>query len=451
MSELLALAEKILESAKGAEEIEIYLARGVDTDVQAYQGEIEELSSAMSSGIGIRVLRDGAAGAQVGTAWAGSLEESAIADALREARDNVRFATEDEFVAFARPDGVAPASLTLTDESLASTPLDEKIAMALELERIVRSGDPRIRQVDSANYSDYIAEAAIVSTTGVRATYARSGAYVSVEAIATDGSGDQTGWGLSAGRAPRELDIHEAANDAVTRATRMLGAVKPASMKCTAVFDPRSAATLLAIIGGSLSGEAVVRGRSFFANRIGEDVASSLFTLLDDPTDPRHFSASVFDGEGLACRRNVMIERGQLKSFVYDTVSARRAGTTSTGSAVRGGIAGSPSAGCRALALLPGAMDQAEIFSRVGDGIYVESLTGVHSGVNPVSGDFSVGVTGLMIRGGQLAEPIREITVASTLQRMLLDVVYVGNDVEWLPGSAAGQSLAIEGIAVSGS
>jgi PmbA protein len=451
MSELLDLAERILDSAKGAEEIELYLSRGVDTDVQAYQGEIEELSSASSSGIGIRVLRDGTAGAQVGTAWAGSLEESAIADALREARDNVRFATEDEYVAFARPDGVAPASLTLTDETLASTPLDEKIAMALELERIVRSGDPRIRQVDSANYSDYIAEAAIVSTTGVRATYARSGAYVSVEAIATDGSGDQTGWGLSAGRAPRELDIHEAANDAITRATRMLGAVKPASMKCTAVFDPRSAATLLAIIGGSLSGEAVVRGRSFFANRIGEDVASSLFTLLDDPTDPRHFSASVFDGEGLACRRNVMIERGRLQCFVYDTVSARRAGTVSTGSAVRGGIAGSPSAGCRALALAPGEMDQAEIFSRVGDGIYVESLTGVHSGVNPISGDFSVGVTGLMIRGGQLAEPVREITVASTLQRMLLDVVYVGNDVEWLPGSAAGQSLAIEGIAVSGS
>jgi PmbA protein len=231
----------------------------------------------------------------------------------------------------------------------------------------------------------------------------------------------------------------------------MLGAVKPASMKCTAVFDPRSAATLLAIIGGSLSGEAVVRGRSFFANRIGEDVAAPFFTLIDDPTDPRHFSASVYDGEGLSCRRNVMIENGRLKAFVYDTVSARRAGTSSTGSAVRAGIAGSPSAGCRALQLVPGALDQSEIFSRVGHGIFVESLTGVHSGVNPISGDFSVGITGLMIRDGQLCEPVREITVASTLQRMLLDIVHVGNDVEWLPGSAAGQSIAIEGISVSGS
>jgi PmbA protein len=230
----------------------------------------------------------------------------------------------------------------------------------------------------------------------------------------------------------------------------MLGAVKPPSIKCTAVFDPRTAATLLAIIGGSLSGEEVVRGRSFFANRLGEVVASPLFTLLDDPTDARHYGASVFDGEGLACRRNVMIERGQLKAFVYDTVSARRAGTTSTGSAVRGGIAGSPSAGCRALALAPGEIDQAGIFSSVGHGIFVDSIVGVHSGVNPVSGDFSVGVTGLMIRDGQLCEPVREITIASTLQRMLLDIVHVGSDVEWLPGSAAGQTLAIEGIAVSG-
>jgi PmbA protein len=451
MSELVERAQRILESVQGDEQIEVYLSSGVDTEVQAYQGEIENLSSATSSGIGIRVLRDSASGAQVGTAWAGSLDEEAVSDALREARDNARFATEDEYLAFARPDGVAGASLELSDPSVLSTPIEEKIAMAIELERMVRGGDARIRQVDSANYSDYVAEAAIVSTTGIRATYARSGAYVSVEAIATDGVSDQTGWGLSAGRAPRDLDLREAATDAISRATRMLGAVKPASMKCTAVFDPRSTATLLSIVGGALSGEAVVYGRSFFANRIGEDVASSLFTLIDDPTDPRHFAASVFDGEGLACRRNVLIEKGNLMGFVYDTVSARRAGTVSTGSAVRGGVAGSPSAGCRALVLEPGDVDQVEMFRRVGEGIFVESMSGVHSGVNPISGDFSVGITGLMIRDGQLAEPVREITVASTLQRMLLDVLYVGNDVDWLPGTAAGQSLAIGGIAVSGS
>ncbi|HUV57372.1 MAG TPA: TldD/PmbA family protein [Acidimicrobiales bacterium] len=450
MSELLELAERILEAATGSEEIEVYLSSGIDTEVQAYQGEIEQLSSATSSGVGIRVLRESVGGAQVGTAWAGSLGDEAIFDALREARDNVRFATEDEFLAFARPDGVPAVELELSDSRVLTTSIDDKIAMAIELERMVRSGDSRIRQVDSANYSDYVAEAAILSTTGIRATYARSGAFVSVEAIATDGDDDQTGWGLSAGRAPSDLDLAVAAADAISRATRMLGAVKPKSMKTTAVFDPRNAATLLSIIGGALSGEAVIRGRSFFANRLGETVASAQFTLLDDPTDPRHFAASVFDGEGLACRRNLMIEAGELRGFVYDTVSARRAGTVSTGSAIRGGIAGSPSAGCRALQLAPGGLSQDQIIASVGEGIYVESLMGIHSGVNPISGDFSVGVTGRIIRDGQLAEPVREVTVASTLQRMLLDVSHVGNDVEWLPGNSAGQTIAIGEIAVSG-
>jgi PmbA protein len=451
VSTLLEKAERILALTEGGEEIEIYLSSGVETEVRSYQGEIENLTNASSSGVGIRVLRDNQSGAQVGTAWAGSLDDDSVRDALREARDNARFASEDEYVAFARPDGVAPVSLTLRDESVLTTPLEEKIALAIELERRVRGGDARIRQVDSASYSDFVAEAAIVSTTGIRASYARSGAYLSVEAIASDGADDQTGWGLSVGRAPGDLDLDKASGDAIRRATRMLGAVKPSSMKCTAVFDPRTAATLLSIIGGALSGDAVVRGRSFFANRIGEMVASPLFSLWDDPTDARHFAASSHDGEGLACRKNHLIERGRLEAFVYDTYSARRAGTTSTGSALRGGIAGSPSAGCRALILAPGAEDQASILSNVGYGVYVESLMGVHSGVNPVSGDFSVGVTGLMIRDGQLAEPVRELTVASTLQRMLLDLSYVGNDVEWLPGNAVGQTLAIDEIAVSGS
>jgi PmbA protein len=342
-------------------------------------------------------------------------------------------------------------SLELTDASVTSFSMDAKVAMAIELEEMVRRGDIRIRQVDSANYSDYLSEAAIASTTGISGAFDRSGSYVSVEAIASDGGEDQTGWGLSVGRAPGELSLETAAGDAIRRATRMLGAIKPPSSKGVAVFDPRTAATLWSIIGGALSGDAVVRGRSFFAGRLGETVASPFVTLIDDPTDARHFAASVYDAEGLACRRNELITQGRLEQFVYDTVSARRAGTCSTGNAVRGGVAGSPSAGCRALQLSPGSLDQEEIFRRVGEGVFVESLTGVHSGVNPISGDFSVGITGLMIRNGVLAEPIREVTIASTLQRMLLDVMFVGNDVQWLPGTAAAQTVAIDAISLSGS
>jgi PmbA protein len=239
-------------------------------------------------------------------------------------------------------------------------------------------------------------------------------------------------------------------DEAVLRATRMLGSTKAKSGHCTVVFDPRVVSTLLALVSSALSGEAVVKGRSFFAGRIGESVAVPAVTLVDDPTDTRAFGAASHDGEGLACRRNVLVSDGVLRMFVYDTVSGRRAGTVSTGSAVRGGFAGTPGAGCRALVLSPGDANADEILALVGEGLYVQSVTGIHSGVNPVSGDFSVGAEGLMIQGGALGQPVREVTVASTLQRMLQSIVAIGGDLRWLPGTAAGQSLAIAEMSLSG-
>jgi PmbA protein len=218
------------------------------------------------------------------------------------------------------------------------------------------------------------------------------------------------------------------------------------------VFDRRAATTLLSVISSALSGEAVAKGRSFLAGRIGEQVGGSGLTLVDDPTDLRAHGAASYDAEGLACRRNVLIDGGVLQTFLYDTISASRAGVVSTGSAVRGGFAATPGPGCRALALAPGpeGFDESGVLAAVGDGVFVQSMTGVHSGVNPVSGDFSVGAEGLIIRHGQLAEPVREITVASTLPRMLQSLVAVGADIEWLPGIAAGQTLAVADMQVSG-
>ncbi len=364
--------------------------------------------------------------------------------------DNARFATPDPDVVLAVPDGVAAVELDLWDDGVASTPMEKKVALALELERATRAADPRVRQVSSADYSDSRVEVALVSTTGISSSRRRTTAFLSVDAIAGEGADTQTGTGFSVGRGPSELVPDEAMDDAVLRATRMLGSQKARSTHCTVVFDPRVVSTLLGIVASALSGEALVKGRSFFAGRLGEPVAVPAVTLVDDPTDPRAFGAATHDGEGLACRRNVLISDGVLRMFVFDTVSARRAGMSSTGSAGRGGFAGTPSASCRALVLTPGTKSQDEILAAVGDGLYVQSITGVHSGVNPVSGDFSVGAEGLLIESGSLGQPVREVTVASTLQRMLQSVVEIGADLRWLPGVAAGQTLAIADMALSG-
>lgn len=446
VDDLLTLVSRIADQARPGEELEVYASRGVETDVRAYDGEIEQLASAASAGVGIRVV----AAQRQGFAYAGTLDEDAIVETLAEARDNATFATVDENLGLPRPDGVAPASLDLWDDALSSFPTSAKVEMALDLERRVRGGDPRVRQVDAADYGDVAAEAAIATSTGITATARRTICSLSVSAIAGDGTDSQTGVGFTAGRGPSDIDADRAATDAIVRATRMMGATKVKSGRCVVVLDSRVTSTLLSVISSALSGEAVTKGRSIFADRIDEEVACSLVTLVDDPTDPRAFGASTHDAEGLACRRNVLIDGGILRRFVFDTTAARRAGTASTASAVRGGYATTPVAGCRALLLAPGSLDADGILAAVGEGFFVQSVTGVHSGVNPVSGDFSVGAEGLMIRDGVLAEPVREGTIASTLQRMLQSIVHVGGDVEWLPGLAAGQTLAVDGMVLSG-
>jgi len=445
---LLALAERVAGWARTGEDVEVYVARGTETEVRAYDGEVESLTSATSAGIGIRVVVDH----RLGFAWAGSLDESVLAETLDEARDNAAFATADEHVRLAVPDGVPAVEVDLWDDGLATVSTTAKIDLALALEARARAADPRIRQVDSADYGDVSSESALVSTTGIRSSSRKTSGYLSVGVIAGEEEASQTGNGFSVGRGFDGLDSERAVTDAVVRAVRLLGATKGPSGRSTVVFDRRMATALLSVVSSALSGEVVAKGRSFFAGRVGEQVGHRGLTLVDDPTDPRAFGAAAYDSEGLACRRNALIEGGILRGFLYDTVSGSRAGVASTGSAVRGGYSGTPSPGCRALTLAPGpeGYDEDGVLAAVGEGLFVQSMTGMHSGVNPISGDFSVGAEGLMIRNGKLAEPVREITVASTLQRMLLSLEAVGADVEWLPGIAAGQTLAIGDMQISG-
>jgi PmbA protein len=447
LDHLLTIGDRVVAMARPGEQVEAVVIHGNDTEVRVYEGEIESLSSATSEGVGIRVVVDG----RQGFAYAGTLDDAALAETLADARDNAAFGTVDEHQGLAEPDGVPIAALDLYRPELLAFPTDRKVELALELERAVRSSDPRISGIEQAEYVDSLFAGAIVTSTGVRNAGQESVCYLSAYAMAEQDGETQTGFGFSVGREPGDLDVGVAAADAGRRATRLLGATKPPSERLTVVLDPWVTAQFLGILGFTLSGEAVLKGRSFFADRLGEEVASPLVTLVDDPTDIRAFTATDTDGEGLATRRNVLIEGGVARRFVHNAYTARRMGTTSTGSAVRSGFKSTPGVGTQAVSLLPGPHSQADLLAQVGDGLLVQDVSGLHSGVNPVSGDFSTGAEGLRIRNGELAEPVREFTIASTLQRMLLDVTAVGNDVEWLPMSAAGVSLVIGDVTVSGS
>lgn len=446
MSELLHLAEKVVGWARDGEQVEAVVVRSSKTSVKVHKGDIESFSSAQSEGVGVRVV----AGGRQGIAYATVLDDAVLEEVLGEARDNATFGAADEFYALAEPDGVAPKEIDLWRDELLKVPADKKIDLAIDAEKRVFAADPRIRAVRSTTWADSASETALASTTGIATSDRSTTCYLVVgSAIAGEGDDTQTGSGFTVGRRLEDLDFERPVTDAVHNATRLLGAVKPASAKLTAVLEPEVTQSLLAIIAASLNGESVLKGRSLFANRVGEKVAPDFLTFTEDPTDPDAFAARTYDGEGLATRRTPLIDGGVLQGFLYNTYAARRAGTASTASASRG-LGASPGISARAVRVEPGQKSQEEIIAGISNGVLIDSFKGLHSGVNIVSGDFSAGATGLMIRNGQIAEPVREITIASSIQRLLLDVVEVGNDLEWTSGSAAGVTLAIEGVSMSG-
>ena len=446
MSDLLDVGDAVVAQARDGEELEAYVGRSTDTQVRVYQGEVEQLAVADSLGVGVRIVREG----RQGFAYCGTFEPEALTETVTEARDNAAFGEPDEAAGLAEPDGVEPADLALWRPGLADVPTDRKVALAVELERALLAADPRIVGVESCDYGDTLGEVAVVTTAGIRRSSRATGCELVAYSLAGDDDETQTGFGFSLGRDFDELDVEAAAGDAADRALRMRGATKPPSGRVTVVLDPWVTAQLIGIVAGTLGAEEVIKARSLFADREGEQVAEPFVTLVEDPTDSQSWGASPVDAEGLATRRVPLIERGVLQGFVHSTWTARRMGMQPTGSAVRAGFKSTPTAGCRAVTLTPGDQDAAALLAGVADGVLVQEVSGLHSGVNPVSGDFSTGAQGLRIRGGALAEPLREFTIASTIQRLLHDLVAVGSDLTWLPMSAAGMTLVVGDVAVSG-
>lgn len=442
---LLDLAADVVAGARDGEQLEVACSHHRTTSVRTYDGALESLTSADGYGFGVRVLVEG----REGFASAGSLDGEVIKAVVSEARDNALFAEADPFAGLAEPDGVEAVEIDLWRDGVERFSAEEKIATALDLESRVLAADNRIKGVRTSTYGDSMAAFALASSAGIRATSTGTSASVSISALAPDGDKTRTGSGYDAARQPQDLDLGRVVDRAVSHTVDLLGAEKPQSAKVRLVLDQFATATIVGLVAGTLSGDRVIKGRSPYADRVGEAIAAPILSFHDDPTDPSSLGADSHDGEGLACRRVPLVDAGVLQGFLHDSYTGRRSGQGSTASALRGARS-LPGPGLQALAVAPGGGTLDDFVADTELGVYVFSFNGLHSGVNPISGDFSVGITGRMIRNGQLAEPVGECTVASTLQRLFLDIEAVGDDLVNLPTGVSTPSMVIGNVSLSG-
>lgn len=443
--ELAQLARQVCEQAQGSEQIEVCVSTGRSTTVRAYNGDVESLRSGHSAAVGVRVITDG----RQGFASAGSLDDDVVADTLSAARSNVMFGEPDPHQGLAESDDVAPPGLDLSDPAVLGVSDADKIAAAIDLERRCLAADPRISGVRVAAWSDGWSQSALATSTGICVQSEHGSCSVGAQPLATDGDETQIGYAGDAAWRPDELDIDRVVTESTSEATGQLGATKPPSERVTVVLAPPVAAAFIGVVASVLAADSVLKGRSPFADRVGEQIADERLHLVDDPTDPTTLGAANFDGEGLAARRNALISAGVLRGFLHNAYTARRSDTASTGSAVRG-TRSIPGVGTHAPVVATGDIAADKLYASIENGVLVRGVSGLHSGVNPTSGDFSVGAWGHRIAGGQLAEPFREATIASTLQRMLLGICGIGATAEPLAGGMSMPPLVIADIALSG-
>ena len=434
--------------AAGADDAEAWAERSVEREIRVYEGEVESLTDAAGHGIGIRsFFEDG----RWGYAYATDLSGDGLRRLGEAAAGAARIADSDEYAGM--PDECGAAAVgSLASPGLAEWDTARKSELALEVERAARAR-AGISQVEETLYADASSHVALANSRGFSAGYETTIAYAWASAFAGEGSDLMTGLGVGMARDPDGLDPEAIGVEAADRAIELVGARQAEGRRCPVVLDTFVAAGFAGFIGGMLSADAVQRGRSLFAGREGDEIAGRAFVLADDGIDPEGPSTAPFDGEGSPQRRTPLIEGGKLLGFLFDARTARKGGGGTTGNAGRGSYRVPPSVSSTNLVLEAGEEPLGELVRRAGDGLYVSSVAGLHSGVNPVSGTFSVGATGRLIEGGELGRPVREITIASDLVSMLQAVLAVGAPGRWVPfgGSVRSAPVLIAEMQVSGS
>lgn len=429
----------------GATDAECTLAEGEEFSALVRMRSLERLKDAGSRAAGLRVL----VGQRVGSSYTSDLSAEGIRKLVDSALEIAAISTEDPHAGLPEASelGALTGDLRLHSADIQSIDTGYRIEQARQTEEAAFTADPRITNSEGASFDAHAGERVFANSRGFLGSYRTSSCSISTTPVAREGEFMERDYWYSSARSYLKLESPSAVGRrAAQRTVRRLGARKVATQKVPVVFDPQTARTLLANIFEAVEGDSIYRSASFLAGKLGERVASENVTIVDDGTLPGLFGTSPFDDEGVPSRRTVVIDRGVLRNYLLNTYTARKLGMRTTGNAARG-ITGNTGVGHGNLFLEKGERSPDEIVRGIRNGLYVTELIG--SGVNIVTGDYSRGAAGQWIENGEFAYPVSEITIASTLQRMLTDIESIGSDLEFR-GSVASPTLVIREMTVSG-
>jgi PmbA protein len=429
----------------GASDAKVVARTGQDLSVRVRLGETELVEEAGTRSLSVRAYK----GRRVATSSTNDLTPSGISRLITDALELCELSQEDPFAGL--PD---PAELCTQDQDLGlfdprcgEVSAGEAVERARTAEAAARGFDPRVTNSEGASFGRTAGGYAMATSGGFRGGNVGSYASLSVQPVAADEGGrNRTASYWTARRRLDALEDGEAVGrEAARRTVALLGARKVPTQEAPVVFDADAARSLLGLFAGCVTGDAIYRRSSFLVGRLGEEVASELVTLVDDPLIPGGPGSRAFDGDGLPSRRNVVVEGGALKTYLLDTYGARKLGLKSTGSSAS--VTGQ-GAGTSNFFLAPGKVTRERLLADTPRGLFVTGMMGF--GFNPVTGDFSRGAHGFWIDGGALAYPVSEVTISLNFKELLKTIDAVADDLE-LKSGVASPTFRVARMTIAGS
>lgn len=426
------LTEKLVNKCitLGATAAEVYLESSRSLSVQILNSEIETIQEAASKGVGFRVFVDG----KMGFSHCNDLSDKSLEDTISKAIAFARLSSSDENNVLTDDKALSQVE-GLYDPDIKAQSMEKKINMAIGLEKLAMK-DKRITKSSGSGYDEGETEIYIANSNGILKTFMNSGCGIGVSVVAEKGDQKNTG-GESCSRVFfADLVAPEVIAEVASRkAWELLDPVMIQTQRAAVIFDADVARSLFGGVIGGINGERVLQGASFLRDSLGKKVTSSLVTLVDDGIMPKGLSSSPFDGEGVPTMKNTLIENGILKSFIYNVRAAKRAGVKSTGNATRGGFSSLPGIGVHNVYIAAGGNSRDEIIRATKKGLLLREVTGY--GIDPVSGNFSGGATGFWIINGEVAHPVKGLTIAGKATEILNGIDMLGSDLDLKRGFAS--------------
>jgi len=437
-------AQDILNKIKNIDQAEVYLASSKSLSIDVLDGKVESIDEIRDLGLGIRIIKDH----KQGFSFTSDLDEYVIEETINKAIENAKNSEADEFHSLPSNQATEPPNnLNLYDPKINQVPIQGKIDLTLKIEKAAHQ-NPKVKKTEKISYSEGESEIWLANSNGLNINYKDNNCGAFADVIAIEGSEMESGFGMSYVTHFADLNFEAIGQEAAEQAVQLLGAKTISSQKIPLVIDPRVATQLLEILIAPLSSEAVQKGKSLFAGKVNQSVGSSLLTIIDNGRLPKGLGSAPFDGEGVPTQETKLIHKGELKTYFYNTYTANKGKTKSTGNAARGSFQGLPGIGPTNLYIEAGKNSHQEIVKSITKGLYLVRIMGAHT-ANPISGDFSFGAAGIMIENGQLTYPVRSITIAGNLIDLLKQLKAVGSNLRFF-SSIGAPTLLFEGITVSG-